>query len=66
MGSGIAKRSLPKAHQGCFNPELVSLYYQPGTGCDCGRNRLAVESKISVTQGSRSGNPGLWDETALR
>jgi ACS family glucarate transporter-like MFS transporter len=31
--------------------------------CTGGRNRVAVEFFKSVTQGSRSGNPGLWDAT---
>jgi hypothetical protein len=41
-----------------LNPERVA---------PVGRNRVAVESAInSVTQGSRNGNPGRWDQTPLR
>jgi hypothetical protein len=43
-----------------------SNYYQSGTGCASGRNRFAVDIELDFTQGSRSGNPGLWDAIASR
>jgi hypothetical protein len=34
--------------QGCFNPGEPNAYvHQPGTGCDSGRNRVAVESPLN-------------------
>jgi hypothetical protein len=51
---------------GLFQP-WDYCHYQPETGCAGGLNRVAVEFPLHpVTQGSRGGNPGLWDLTASR
>src|SRR5438105_15882054 len=59
--SGHENRQI--ADQKSFNRKAVASF--PRRIKD-GRNRLAVESTKPRTQGSRSGNPGLEDVTALR
>jgi hypothetical protein len=61
VGCTATAKRLRLEAQGCINLGVVGAdHYQLGTGCAKGRNRVAVESAFNfVTQGSRSGNPGL-------